>query len=212
MPPESSSDAGRVRPERSGTRSAATGHTRRVRLELTKRGDYGVRAILALARAPRETLLSVRRIAEEMAIPRQFLPQVMADLGRAGLVEAVPGRAGGYRIARSPAEITILDVVEAVEGDGRRRSCVLRGGPCNPEDVCDVHDVFAAAQDAILDTLAAATLAGFPVRRGGMLAPPDVVATVGGAPVSGPCRSAGRSTRTRSRRGRARRPGPRRTC
>ena len=205
LPPESSSGTDEVRPERSGARSAATGHTRRVRLELTKRGDYAIRAILALARAPRETLLSVRRIAEEMAIPRQFLPQVMADLGRAGLVEAVPGRAGGYRIARSPAEIAILDVVEAVEGDSRRRSCVLRGGPCNPEDTCDVHDVFVAGQNALLETLAAATLAGLPARRGGMLAPcsPHAVPTRGGMLASA------HAVPTRGRHDRATPPAPR---
>jgi Rrf2 family protein len=140
-----------------------------MRLELTKRGDYGIRAILALARAPEDTLLSVRRIAEEMAIPRQFLPQVMSDLGRARLVVAVAGRAGGYRLARSPSEITILDVVEAVEGDSRRRTCVLRGGPCSLDGACDVHDVFFAAQDSVLGTLSATTLADLPVRRGGML-------------------------------------------
>jgi Rrf2 family protein len=140
-----------------------------MRLELTKRGDYAVRAILALARTPGGTLLSVRRIAEEMAIPVRFLPQVMSTLVAAGLVEATTGRAGGYRLARSPDSITLLDVVEAAEGDGRRRTCVLRGGPCGVDGHCDVHDVFFAAQDAMLATLGAARLADLPVRRGGLI-------------------------------------------
>lgn len=140
-----------------------------MRLELTKRGDYAVRAMLAIARAPDETRLSVRRIAEEMEIPVRFLPQVMGDLVAAGLVEATTGRSGGYRLARPAGEITILDVVEAAEGDSRRRSCVLRAGPCGVDGHCDVHDVFFAAQDAMLATLAAARLADLPVRRGGHL-------------------------------------------
>jgi len=138
-------------------------------MELTKRGDYAVRAVLALARAPGGTLLSVRRIAEEMAIPVRFLPQVMGDLAAAGLVEATTGRAGGYRLARPADAISILDVVEAVEGDSRRRTCVLRAGPCGLDGFCDVHDVFFAAQDAMLNTLAAARVADLPVRRGGHL-------------------------------------------
>lgn len=138
-----------------------------MRLELTKRGDYAVRAMLALARAPGGRLLSVRRIAEEMAIPVRFLPQVMGDLAAAGLVEATTGRAGGYRLARPAAEVTLLDVVEAVEGDSRRRACVLRGGPCGLDGHCDVHDIFFAAQDAMLAILGAARLADLPVRRGG---------------------------------------------
>ena len=126
--------------------------------------------MLALARAPGGQLLSVRRIAEEMAIPVRFLPQVMGDLVAAGLVEATTGRAGGYRLARPADAITLLDVVEAVEGDSRRRTCVLRGGPCGLDGFCDVHDVFFAAQDAMLNALAAARIAELPVRRGGSLA------------------------------------------
>jgi Rrf2 family protein len=140
-----------------------------VRLELTKRGDYAVRAMLALARAPGGRLLSVRRIAEEMSIPVRFLPQVMGDLVAARLVEATTGRAGGYRLARDAGAISLLDVVDAVEGDSRRRTCVLRGGPCGVDGHCDVHDVFFAAQDAMLQTLAATSLADLPVRRGGHL-------------------------------------------
>ncbi len=139
-------------------------------MELTKRGDYAVRAMLALARAPQGRLTSVRRIAEEMSIPVRFLPQVMGDLAAAGLVEAMTGRAGGYRLARPATAITLLDVIEAVESDSRRRTCVLRGGPCGLDGFCDVHDVFFAAQDAMLGTLAAASLADLPVRRGARLA------------------------------------------
>jgi Rrf2 family iron-sulfur cluster assembly transcriptional regulator len=146
-------------------------------MELTKRGDYAVRAVLALARAPGGRLLSVRRIAEEMAIPVRFLPQVMGDLAAAGLVEATTGRAGGYRLARPAAEVTLLDVVEAVEGDSRRRTCVLRGGPCGLDGYCDVHDAFFEAQDAMLQALARARLTDLPVRRGGQL--PDVADRTG---------------------------------
>jgi Rrf2 family protein len=143
-----------------------------MRLELTRRGDYAVRAMLAIARAPGERRLSVRRIAEEMSIPVRFLPQVMGQLVAAGLVRATTGRSGGYRLARPADSITLLDVVEAVEGDSRRKACVMRGGPCSLEGICDVHEVFFAAQDAMLATLASASLADLPVRRGGQL--PDL--------------------------------------
>ena len=140
-----------------------------MRLDLTKRGDYAIRAMLALAHAPEGRLLSVRRIAGDMAIPRQFLPQVMLDLGRAGLVDAVAGRSGGYRLSRPAADITLLDVVEAAEGDSRRRTCILRGGPCSLDGICDVHDAFFSAQGAMLAALGQSTLAELPQRRGGHL-------------------------------------------
>lgn len=130
-----------------------------MRLELTKRGDYAVRAMLALARGSGNGLLSARRISGAMAIPVRFLPQVLGDLQRAGLVEAAPGRAGGYRLAMDAASISLLRVIEAVEGDTRRRDCVLRGGPCGVDGTCDVHEVFAAGQEALRDTFARSTLA-----------------------------------------------------
>jgi Rrf2 family iron-sulfur cluster assembly transcriptional regulator len=130
-----------------------------MRLELTKRGDYAVRAMLALARGSGNGLLSARRIAEAMDIPVRFLPQVLADLQRAGLVEAAAGRSGGYRLAMDAATVSLLDVIEAVEGDSRRQSCVLRGGPCGVNGTCDVHDVFFAGQEALRGTFARYTLA-----------------------------------------------------
>ena len=104
-----------------------------MRLELTKRGDYAVRAMIALA-SDGEGLMSARTIAAEMAIPPRFLPQVMADLVRAGLVEGVTGRSGGYRLSAAPSETSLLTIVEAVEGTSRRETCVLRGGPCGRDD------------------------------------------------------------------------------
>ncbi len=138
-------------------------------LELTRRGDYAVRAMLALARAGDVAPTSVREIATAMDIPAAFLPQVMGALGRAGLVVSRTGRAGGYTLTRPPAAISLLDIIEAVEGDSRRTSCVLRGGPCGRDGHCLAHAVFAAAQQALLDRLADATLqdvAGAPLADG----------------------------------------------
>jgi Rrf2 family iron-sulfur cluster assembly transcriptional regulator len=129
-----------------------------MRLELTRRGDYAVRAMLALAR-PDARQLTGAALAEATAIPSGFVPQVMGDLVRAGLVANRRGRTGGYRLARPPAEVSLLDIVEAVEGDGRRRTCVLRGGPCRRDGACDVHDAFFRAQEAVFGTLAGVSLA-----------------------------------------------------
>jgi Rrf2 family protein len=114
--------------------------------------------MLALADAGADWT-SVRAIAEAMSIPVRFLPQVMQDLVRAGLVETRIGRTGGYRLARPPAGIGLLDVIESVEGDSRRRTCVLRGAPCGRDGYCRVHRAFFDAQAALLDRLAATTLA-----------------------------------------------------
>ena len=129
-----------------------------MRLELTRRADYGVRAMVALASAGDERLSSPQ-IAARTASPRAFVGQVMRDLVASGLVEGRTGRTGGYRLARPATRISILDIVEAVEGDARRRTCVLRGGACARNGACAVHEIFSGAQDALLDRLARSTLA-----------------------------------------------------
>jgi Rrf2 family iron-sulfur cluster assembly transcriptional regulator len=124
-------------------------------LELTHRGSYAIRAVLALARAADDEVVPARRIAREMDIPVRFLPQVLGDLNRAGIVEARLGRAGGYRLSRPPSQISLLDILEAAEGDARRQTCVLSGRPCGQGvDPCEVHEMFYDAQQAILDRLA----------------------------------------------------------
>lgn len=130
-----------------------------MRLDLTKRADYAIRAMLALGRATDGERLSVRRVADDQRIPNRFLPLIMRDLVRAGLVEGTTGRAGGYRLARGADDVTLLDIVEAVEGDSRSRTCILRGGPCSTSTVCDIHAVFVAAQDALRDRLSGVTVA-----------------------------------------------------
>ncbi|HEX6868837.1 MAG TPA: Rrf2 family transcriptional regulator [Candidatus Limnocylindrales bacterium] len=135
-----------------------------MRFELTRRADYAVRSVMALARIPDGERRSVRSLAEEQNVPVRFLPQVMRDLVEAGIVEGTVGRSGGYRLARPASGISLLEVIEAIEGDGRRRQCVLRNAPCGLSGYCDVHAVFDAAQNDVLrrlhDTSVEATIGG----------------------------------------------------
>lgn len=129
-----------------------------MRLELSRRGDYAVRAVLVLARSEAD-VTTAASLAAATAVPASFLPQVMGDLVRAGLVANRRDRRGGYRLARPADAIRLLDVIEAVEGDGRRRTCVIRGGPCRREAACDVHDAFAGAEAATFAVLGSVSLA-----------------------------------------------------
>lgn len=130
-----------------------------MRLSLGRRGDYAVRAMVDLARhyddqARRKT----RDIAEAMAIPPGYIPQILAVLVRTGLADSEAGPTGGYRLARPPEAISLLDVILAVEGDISSTECVLRGGPCRWEGTCAVHEPWTRAQGALRQELGAATL------------------------------------------------------
>ena len=146
-----------------------------MRVVLSFRGDYAVRAMLALASHDGVGWLSAPRIAERMGIPVRFLPHVLADLSRAGLVVGQPGRTGGYRLALPAREIDLLRIVEAVEDDKAPARCVLRGGPCGKDGRCAVHDAFSEATSAMRAELRRSRLDEV-VRRGGLDA--------GGSPIA----------------------------
>ena len=134
-----------------------------MRLALTRRGDYAVRAAVALADAG-EHRLSAATIAERMRIPPSFVTQVMADLSRAGVVNAALGRGGGYRLARSSHDISLLDAVQAAE-PARLRTCVLRGSQCDVDRRMRCSRHFIRGEDAVLSVLRETTLRDIVERR-----------------------------------------------
>lgn len=130
-----------------------------MRLELGRRTDYAIRATVDLAHHHGDGRRKGRAIADAMAIPTSYVPQILAELVRAQLVRSVAGREGGYELARPPSEISLFDVVHAAEGDVVSTECILRGGPCSSEDACAAHAPWSQAQHALLDSLAATSLA-----------------------------------------------------
>jgi Rrf2 family protein len=124
----------------------------------TRRVDYGIRALLWLARAESGTA-TARRIATEMEIPKGFLHQILQSLRRSGLVTSRTGRTGGYQLARSPDDISVLEIIEALEGSIEDGECAMKGGPCHWDNVCALHWVWNSARIALVAELKQATLA-----------------------------------------------------
>ena len=129
-----------------------------VQISLGRRGDYAVRAVVHLARHAGVGWRKSRDIADDMSIPEAYLPQVLGDLVRVGLVRSLAGPHGGYALARDPADVSLLEVIEASSGPVESRECVLRGGPCRWDESCAVHEAWSSAQSALRDRLAATTL------------------------------------------------------
>lgn len=148
-------------------------------LTLSRRGDYVVRAAIYLAGRWREDRYDkIREVSEAMDLPRSFTPHILGTLVKAGLGIAKAGRAGGYRLARPPGEITLLEVVEAAEGPLAPDRCTLRGGPCHWEDVCALHPFWSSASEALRTSLGGTTLADLAavdrdLAEGRLVAPAD---------------------------------------
>jgi cysteine desulfurase len=131
-----------------------------MRLQLTRRSDYAIRASIALAlEAPGRSYTPAPRIAARMRIPPSVIPQVLGDLSRAGIVETAAGKNGGYRLVRPPVLLPVLDVIEAVEGPSRATRCSLGDGACDGAEPCALHETWTAAQAAFIDILAGTSLA-----------------------------------------------------
>ena len=124
-------------------------------LQLTRRGDYAVRAAIGLAKtgSTRE-FRKLREVATEMSIPLNYTQEILTLLMRAGLAEARAGKGGGYRLVKNPDDITLLEIVEAADGPLRLERCTLSGGPCNREEtVCAVHAYWEQANAAFVSSL-----------------------------------------------------------
>ena len=129
-------------------------------MTLSKRGDYVVRSALSLARAYEGgEHRKIREVVAEMDVPQTFASQILADLVHAGLATSRAGSAGGYRLVRPPAQVSLLEVVEAGEGPLRSERCALGDGPCRWEQVCPLHETWGAATAALRQTLAETSLA-----------------------------------------------------
>jgi len=166
-----------------------------MKLTPTNRTDYGIRALIHLANH-QGSHVKAAAIGADMGIPIGFLQQVLQELQRARLVSSRSGPAGGYRLARAPEDITILEIVETLEGPIETSECALRGGPCRWDDVCAMHSVWSSARAALADSLRAATLA--------RVAADDRALAVGSLPVPADShrhpRAAGGATKTLPKR------------
>lgn len=122
-------------------------------MEISRRTDYGVRVILDLATLPAAERCSTQAIAERQSIPGPFLAKIVSQLSLAGLVTTRRGAHGGVALARPPSTISLLDVVEAMEGSIRLNRCLLQPHACPRDQHCPVHDVWATAQEQLVSLL-----------------------------------------------------------
>lgn len=128
-------------------------------MQLTRRGEYGMRVMLELASVSGPRLISSREIAERQKIPPKFIPQIILDLHRAGLVHSSRGQQGGVRLANVAKKINLRTIIEAIEGPIALNSCLLKGIGCELKKGCPIHPVWERAQQQMLNVLESTTLA-----------------------------------------------------
>ena len=129
-------------------------------MRLTAKSEYGVLAAIDLACHYGAGPVSAREIAERRVIPARFLEQIFVSLRRADLVVAARGAKGGFTLSREPEAITVLDVVEALEGPLASSPCdSARDEACGKSGTCAAGPMWARATNALRDVFASTTLA-----------------------------------------------------
>ncbi len=129
-------------------------------MEINRTTDYAIRVVMDLALQGPGRRVTSAQIARRQGIPRDYISKVLSTLSRAGIVATLSGRAGGVRLLRPPASLTVLEVLEAMEGPLTLNRCLARKGECPRDRSCQVHLFWARTQKELTRMLQAATIAG----------------------------------------------------
>lgn len=128
-------------------------------MRLTKGTDYGIRGVLYLAMQPEDKVTLLHEIAESQAIPENYLAKIFQDLAKGGLVRSHRGARGGFSLARAPSEITLLDVIEALQGPLALAPCLDARQGCSCHSTCATSRALCEVQSQMVQMLGAQTLA-----------------------------------------------------
>lgn len=120
---------------------------------LSRAAEYAIRGIAYLADNAGDEVVESEKIAKAEGVPAAYLAKLFQALAKKGFVRSVRGPEGGFILAMSPERISLLDIIEAVEGPIHLNDCLIRAGYCKRESICPVHDVWREAQKKLLDYL-----------------------------------------------------------
>ena len=128
-------------------------------MQITRQADYALRAIIYLAKLEEGEKASTRDIAETQKIPPSFLAKIVSQLSIAGLIQTSRGARGGITLAKTPGEISILNVVEAIDGPVLLNACTSSTHVCPFGQNCPMHDVWCETRQLLVEKLSSATFA-----------------------------------------------------
>jgi len=128
-------------------------------MQIPRRVDYGLRAVIYLADQDPEKCYSITEIAKRQGVPRKFLEKIIQDLTRGGLIKSKRGSCGGYALARAPEAISFFDVIQAIEGPLAVNACMDQQLGCDQLPHCTMVGVWSDVQRKVTEMLSQATIA-----------------------------------------------------
>ena len=128
-------------------------------MQITRQADYAVRAVLYLSRMGDDQRAATSKVAQAQRIPPSFLAKIISQLSIAGLLRTSRGARGGVTLARAPKDITLLEVVEAIDGPIMLNECVGDNATCAFDKDCPLRPVWCDAQEDLVSRLKGTTFA-----------------------------------------------------
>ncbi|HAM53201.1 MAG TPA: Rrf2 family transcriptional regulator [Nitrospiraceae bacterium] len=117
-------------------------------MTITRETDYAVRCVLYLAKNV-GSIMVVDSIAGDAGIPKSFLAKILQKLAKAGIVKSTRGVKGGFQLAKEPDELSLMCVIEAIQGHPALNICVLDSKKCSRSCFCSIHPVWMDIQGEI---------------------------------------------------------------
>lgn len=133
-------------------------------MQITRQADYALRAMLYLSKLEPTQRAATSQIAQEQHIPPSFLAKIISQLSIAGLIHTSRGARGGVSLARSPEEISILEVVEAIDGPIALNECTHSSGSCPFGEDCPLRPLWCETQSELVERLRRTNFAQFLVQ------------------------------------------------
>lgn len=130
-------------------------------MQITRQADYALRAMLYLAKLPPNERAATSQIAETKKIPPSFLAKIISQLSIAGLIHTSRGARGGVTLAREAKEISVLEVVEAIDGPIALNECTVSPEGCPFSEDCPIHDLWCGTQADLVQKLRSTSFADF---------------------------------------------------
>ena len=127
-------------------------------LRLTNAGDYAIRSMIFIASLPEDAVVLRSEICETQKIPSSFMAKILRSLVRAQLLRSTRGVNGGFSLAKEPKEISLLDILEAIEGPLSLTDCVPNPEECEHSSNCPANSVWSRVQSSIREILLTSSL------------------------------------------------------
>ncbi|GAB4397297.1 MAG: Rrf2 family transcriptional regulator [Anaerolineales bacterium] len=130
-------------------------------MQITRQADYAIRAVLFITKLGTNERAATSQIAKEQHIPPSFLAKIISQLSIAGLLQTSRGARGGVMLAKPAEEISLLDVVESIDGPIALNECVTDKDACGFGDDCPLRSIWCNAQEDLVNRLSATNFAQF---------------------------------------------------